>query len=226
MARNRLKPKAAAIFDLDGVLVDTAEHHFQAWRELAERLGVPFDRQRNEALRGVDRMTSLLLLLGDQARRFTEGEKVALCAEKNASYVRRISALTPADLLPGTRELLLALRAQAVPVAVASSSKNARLVIARLGIADLLATVVDGNEELAAKPAPDLFLAAATRLGVLPAHCVVIEDAAAGIAAARSAGMRAVGVGAPESLNGADFIVSVIAELTVTAILRLAAGVM
>lgn len=195
------------LFDLDGVLVDTAEHHYQAWKELADRIGVPFDRTRNEELRGVARMDSLLLLLGEHGKRFTATEKEAMCTEKNAAYVRRIDGITASDLLPGARDLLESLRKAGALLAVASSSRNAGTVLDRLGILPFFHTVVDGNDVKAAKPAPDLFVLAANRLGVAPERCVVVEDAEAGVAAARAAGMRCIGIGDPLRLRDANLVV-------------------
>ncbi len=202
------------IFDLDGVLVDTAEHHYQAWQQLANRVGVPFDRSRNDALRGIDRMNSLLLLLGERAVRLTAAEKEALCAEKNAAYVRLIERITPADLQPGARELLESLRSAGALLAVASSSRNARAVLDRLGIEPLLHAIVDGAEVSTAKPAPDLFLLASRRLGVAPERCVVFEDAAAGVGAAKACGMRCVGIGDHRRVGMADAVVPSVAGVS------------
>ena len=201
------------IFDLDGVLVDTAEYHYQAWKQLADRIGVPFDRRRNEALRGVDRMNSLLLLLGNNAERFTAAEKESFCAEKNAEYVRIIERITPQHLLPGARELLENLRAAGIPVAVASSSKNACQVLERLGILPLLKAVVDGSEVAAAKPAPDLFFLAAQKLGIAPGACIVVEDAQAGVVAAHAGGMQCIGIGSLERVGKAEWVVGSVAEI-------------
>jgi beta-phosphoglucomutase len=212
------------IFDLDGVLVDTAEYHYQAWQKLADRIGVPFDRQHNEALRGVDRMNSLLLLLGEHAGRFSAAEKEAFCVEKNADYVRLIESITPADLLPGAKGLLHALRSAGALCAVASSSKNARPVLERLGILPLLHAVVDGGEVATAKPAPALFLLAAARLGLDPARCVVVEDAEAGVAAATAGGMRCIGSGDPAIVGAADEVVASVAEITVPMISSVVCG--
>lgn len=209
------------IFDLDGVLVDTAEYHYRAWQALADRIGVPFDRRANEALRGVDRENSLLLLLGARADRFTEAEKAAFCAAKNADYVRLIETITPADLLPGAEALLRALRAARIPCAVASSSKNAPAVIARLGIGDLLEAVIDGAQVAKAKPDPELFLMAAARLGVMPAHCVVVEDAEAGVQAALAGAMRAIGIGDPARVGAAHRVCATVADISVAMIREL-----
>jgi kojibiose phosphorylase len=199
---------AGVIFDLDGVLVDTAEFHYRAWQALADRIGVPFDRQANEALRGVDRMNSLLLLLGPHASRFSEADKEAFCAEKNAQYVQLIADISPADLLPGAGELLAALREAGIPAAVASSSKNARPVVKSLGIEGLLTAIVDGSEVHRAKPDPALFLLAAERLGQTPAQCVVVEDAEAGVDAGLAGGMRVIGIGDPARVGAAHRVVN------------------
>ncbi|HOF89186.1 MAG TPA: beta-phosphoglucomutase [Armatimonadota bacterium] len=212
------------IFDLDGVLVDTAEYHYRAWQALADRIGVPFDRRANEALRGVDREHSLLLLLGAHADRFSEEEKAAFRASKNAAYVRAIETITPADLLPGARELLRALRAARIPAAVASSSKNARRVVERLEIGDLLDGLVDGSRVDKAKPDPELFLIAAARLGVMPAHCVAVEDAEAGVRAALAGGMRAIGIGDPARVGAAHRVCPSVAAITVEMIRELMAA--
>ncbi len=214
-----MSDKTGVIFDLDGVLVDSAEFHYQAWQQLADRIGVPFDRHANEALRGVDRTNSLRLLLGTHATRFSDAEKDAFCAEKNAAYVQLIDRITPKDLLPGAAELLSALRAAGIPAAVASSSRNARPLLERLGIMPLLKAVVDGSEVAAAKPAPDLFLLAAAKLGLLPAQCVVVEDAEAGVVAAHAGGMRCIGIGTPARVGAAEHVVAGVAEITV-ALLR------
>ena len=207
------EPVEAVILDLDGVLVDTAEFHYLAWKRLADQLGVPFDREANHALRGVDRWNSLLRLLGDQASRFRRDELEEFCTRKNAHYVELIQNLSPADLLPGAPQFLENLRARRLPAAVASSSKNARFVVDRLGLAPLLSAVVDGSEAAESKPAPDLFLLAASRLGVPPTKCVVVEDAAAGIDAALAAGMRCVGVGVEDVVAGADLFAPSVAEI-------------
>lgn len=214
-------PTLGIIFDLDGVLVDTAEFHYRAWQQLADRIQVPFDRHRNEALRGVDRMNSLLLLLGEHAGRFSAAEKEAFCTEKNAVYVKLIETITPQDLLPGARQLLGALRAAAIPAAVASSSKNARPVLERLGITGLLSAIVDGSEVSTAKPAPDLFLLAAAKIGVPAAHCVVVEDAEAGVAAARAGGMHCVGIGEPAHVGAADRVVAGVSHIGVPLLCQL-----
>lgn len=205
------KSFANAIFDLDGVLVDTAELHYLAWKHVADELGVPFDRKKNERLRGVPRMRSLEIVVEDLPSRPAAME--ALATRKNALYVESIQQLTPADLLPGVRTLLTVLRSHGVRLALGSSSRNARAVIERLGIASLLDAVVDGDGFAHAKPAPDVFLNAARLLDVEPATCVVVEDAQSGIEAAKAAGMFAVGIARDEPLHGADLTVRSPAEI-------------
>jgi beta-phosphoglucomutase len=195
----------AVIFDLDGVLVNTAEFHYLGWKRLADELGIPFDRSINERLKGVSRLDSLKILLEKAPGR--EFDLVALADRKNGYYVEMIQGITPADLLPGVPELLEALRRLGVKVGVASASRNARFVLSRLEIEPWLDAVTDGNDFLKPKPAPDLFLCCAGRLEVPPGRCVVVEDAQAGIEAAHAGEMCAVGVGPPENLRGADVLI-------------------
>ncbi len=194
----------AVLFDLDGVLTDTSEYHYLAWKRLADELGIPFNRQDNEALRGVSRRESLMLLL--KGRPATEEEMQEWMERKNRYYVEYISQMTPDNLLPGALNLLQELRENGYKTAIVSSSKNTPMVLERLKIAHLMDVVVDGNAPARSKPAPDLFLLAAERLGVSPQECLVVEDAAAGIDAARAAGMRSLGLGPQERVGHADLV--------------------
>lgn len=203
----------AVLFDLDGVLTDTAELHYQSWQTLADELGLPFDRHANEALRGLSREQSLALVLGARAGEVSEAQRADLTRRKNEDYLRRVAKMTPADLLPGAAELLAALAAMDVPMAVASSSRNAHTVIERLGIASRFRVIVDGNLAPRSKPDPQVFLVAAERLGVAPSRCIVVEDAASGVAAAKAAGMRVIGLGPPERVGAADRVVSCLSEI-------------
>jgi beta-phosphoglucomutase len=211
---------AAAIFDLDGVLVDTARYHYLAWKRLADEYGFRFSEEDNERLKGVSRMRSLEILLEIGNVQASDVEKEALAARKNVWYVEQISALDETALLPGSRECLEALGRMEVPVALASASKNAKMVIERLKIAPLFQYVVDAAQITKAKPAPDIFFAAAKGLGVKPTSAVVFEDAPAGIEAAHAAGMFAVGVGAAQSLPDADSIISNLSELNLALLFR------
>lgn len=192
------------IFDLDGVLTDTAEAHYRAWQRLADEEGLAFDRAANEALRGVSRRGSLDRLLA--GRPVDEPAAEALMARKNGYYLELVGEMTPADALPGAVELLAAARAAGLRVALASASLNARLVMERLGLLDAVDVLCDGRTVERGKPAPDLFLHAAARLGLAPADCLVFEDAATGIEAAHAAGMRAIGIGPAERVGEAELV--------------------
>ncbi len=192
------------IFDLDGVLTDTSEFHYLGWKRLADEEGIPFDREANEALRGLSRRDSLRRLLGD--RPATEAQMQEMMARKNRYYQELIQNVTPANLLPGALALLDELRAAGVKVAIGSASKNARTVVQRLGIADRVDVIADGHSVERHKPAPDLFLHAAALLGLSPTECVVVEDAASGVEAALAAGMWAVGLGPVERVGAAHVV--------------------
>lgn len=194
------------IFDLDGVITDTAEFHYRGWKRLADDEGWPFDRAANEKLRGVSRRASLLLLLGARAGDYTEAQLQAFETRKNNYYRESIREITPRELLPGAKELLQEIRAAGYKIALGSVSKNAGEVIDRLGIRDLFDAVADGYSVTQPKPAPDLFLKAAAQLQLPPQECVVVEDAAAGIQAAKAGGFYAVGLGPPTRVGGADAI--------------------
>ena len=197
---------ACCIFDLDGVVVDTARYHYLAWRELAAGLGFDFTPARGEATRGVSRMASLEIVLaaGGMQERFTPEEKERLAERKNARYLELIGAMTPSDVLPGVREFLGELRGRGVKVVLGSSSKNAGAILDRCALRPLFDAVVDGTLVTRAKPDPEVFVRGAEDVGLPAAECVVFEDAAAGVAAARRAGMRAVGVGCSATLAAAD----------------------
>ncbi|MGB9776884.1 MAG: beta-phosphoglucomutase [Anaerolineae bacterium] len=186
-------PIKAFIFDLDGVLTDTSEYHYRAWKRLADELGIPFDRQRNEALRGVSRRRSLELLL--DGRPATEAQMEEWMERKNRYYVEFLQRLTPDDLLPGALALLEEIRQAGLKVGIASASKNTRTVLDRLNLWPLADAVSDGTHGERTKPAPDLFLHCARQLGVAPEEAVVVEDAAAGVEAALAGGFWAVGLG-------------------------------
>lgn len=203
----------AAIFDLDGVLVDTATYHYQAWKRLAAELGFAFSKDHNERLKGVSRMRSLEILLEVGGLSFREEEKQKLADRKNAWYVEAISHLDKSELLPGAEACLQALREAHVPIALGSASRNAPLILRGLGIEKAFDCVVDAATIPHAKPAPDVFLAAARGLDVPAPCCVVFEDALAGIEAAHRAGMYAIGIGRAEALPTADCIAENLAQV-------------
>ena len=197
----------AALFDLDGVIVDTARYHYLAWRELANGLGFDLSEQQNERLKGVSRMESLDVVLGIGGVTVGADEKLLLATTKNTRYVEMITQIDPSEILPGAKEYLLALRARGVKIALGSASKNAEIILEKLGIRPLFDAVIDGNMVSKSKPDPEVFLLGARVLGVAPSACVVFEDAAAGIDAARAGGMHAVGIGRSENLPLADLVV-------------------
>ncbi|MCY8040432.1 beta-phosphoglucomutase [Bacillus paralicheniformis] len=206
----------AVIFDLDGVITDTAEHHYLAWKHTAEQIGIEIDRSFNERLKGIDRERSLntILIHGGAAGTYREAEKQEIMRRKNQYYQQLIQNLTPHDLLPGIAGLFAELKRENVSIALASSSRNAPAILQRLGLMDEFHAVVDPAALARGKPDPEIFLTAAALLGVPPSQCAAIEDAEAGIAAIKSAGMFAVGVGDETSLSGADLIVPDTNELT------------
>ena len=192
------------IFDLDGVLTDTAEYHFRGWKRLADEEGLPFTREDNESLRGVPRRESLLLIL--KGKSVSEEKLQEMMERKNQYYLEFIHEIKPSDLLPGALRFLEELRAAGLKAAIGSASKNAGEVIERLGIGSLLDAISDGHSVERQKPAPDLFLHAAAQLGLNPHDCVVVEDATVGIAAARAGGFRTIGLGPSERVGEADVV--------------------
>lgn len=213
----------AVIFDLDGVLTDTAHYHFQAWQALALSLGIPFDESDNEQLKGVDRLGSLRLILQKGQLRCTAAEEANLMAQKNSHYLSLIANIRPADLFPGVPELFAALKQQRIKIGLASASKNAALVLDKLGITEAFDAIADAALVKNSKPDPEIFLQAATRLGVAPAACIGIEDAAAGVTAIQRAGMRAIGVGDPAHLAEALLVYPSVAAIKLEELLALPA---
>lgn len=197
----------AVIFDLDGVITDTARYHYLAWKRLADSQGVHFDEEANEHLKGIDRMGSLDLILAGAKRQYTPEEKLALAHDKNEHYKELISTMSPADLLPGAVQALDACRAAGLKIGLASVSKNAFSVLDSLGIRDKFDYVVDAATIARGKPDPEIFLKAARELGVPPEHCLGVEDAVAGVASIKSAGMFALGIGDPAILRQADVVI-------------------
>lgn len=196
------------IFDLDGVLTDTAHYHYLAWKKLAESVGASFDAAFNEQLKGVDRMGSLDLILAASGKDFSEADKLTLADEKNRHYQSLIAQLSPADLLPGAAASLQQIRAAGLKTALASVSKNAQAVIERLGIADQFDVVVDAAKIKNSKPDPEIFLTAAAGLGLTSDECFGVEDSIAGIRAIKSASMFALGIGSPAVLTEADVVIA------------------
>ncbi|NRD76514.1 beta-phosphoglucomutase [Bacillus sp. BRMEA1] len=198
----------AIIFDLDGVITDTAEFHYLAWKAVSEELGIPFTRDFNEELKGVSRMESLekILVLGGKQNDFTEREKVLLAERKNNHYCRLIEEITPKDLLPGIGDFLAEVKQRGIKIGLASVSKNAFTVMNHLNLTSEFDTIVDAAAIRNGKPDPEIFLRAADQLGIEPNACIGIEDAEAGVAAIKAAGMFAVGIGKAERLAQADLL--------------------
>ena len=202
------------IFDLDGVLVDTAKYHYWAWKRLAKELGFDFSEQHNERLKGVSRMASLDILLEVGGIKDLPEEKQNLAAKKNTWYVAYINRMTPDEILPGVLDFLHQLKAAHVKTALGSASKNAPLILKRTGLARFFDAIIDGNTITKAKPDPEVFLLGAQALGVPAEHCVVFEDAEAGVEAALRAGMKCVGVGNPTILHKATVVIPGLEGLT------------
>ena len=168
------------IFDLDGVICSTDEYHYLAWKALADRLRIPFDRERNDLLRGVSRMQSLEIILEKSGRSFTAAEKAALAEEKNSLYRRLLGRMSPADLPDDVRRTLGALRGAGLRLAIGSSSKNTPFILRQIGLEGFFDAVADGNCITRSKPDPEVFLKAAEMLGLPPRDCLVVEDAVSG----------------------------------------------
>jgi beta-phosphoglucomutase len=199
------------LFDLDGVLVDTAQYHFLAWQRMAAELGIHFGEAENEQLKGVSRAESLTRILAWGGKSLSDAEKQHWMTLKNDWYLELVRGMPADDYLPGAHEFLRASRAAGIKVALGSASKNAPLILERLGWIPLFDALVDGNVVTASKPDPEVFLEGARRLGLKPEECVVFEDSEAGVEAARRGGMKVVGIG--HGLD-ADLLVSGLDQLT------------
>ncbi|MBT2293188.1 beta-phosphoglucomutase [Paenibacillus albidus] len=202
-----------AIFDLDGVIVDTAKYHYLAWRWLARQHGFDFTEEDNERLKGVSRDRSLEILLEIGKVTVSEAEKKAMADLKNAKYVEYITGMDESELLPGARDYILCLRDAGVKIALGSASKNAAFILEKLSVTSLFDAVIDGTKTIKAKPDPEVFLLACRELRLLPEDCVVFEDAVAGVQAARAAGIHVVGIGNTSQLTEANAVVGGLDEL-------------
>lgn len=212
---------AACIFDLDGVIVDTAVYHFKAWKRLANELGFSFTEAQNEKLKGISRVQSLELILGWGGVEKSSEEQHELATRKNDWYVDMVHHMTPGEILPGAKELLESLRAAGIKTALGSASKNAGIILEKVGILPLFDVVVDGNMVSASKPDPEVFLKGAEALGVSPERCIVFEDAIAGVQAAKAGGMKVVGIGEETVLQGADLIVENLQKINIQVLTNL-----
>ncbi|WP_291861563.1 beta-phosphoglucomutase [Marinilabilia sp.] len=211
----------ACLFDLDGVIVDTARYHFIAWKALAEELGFEFTEKDNERLKGVSRMRSMDILLEIGGIDFPREKKEELATRKNEHYRSFITKMEPNEILPGSTEFIKELKKHNIKIALGSASKNAMTILDRLQLTDWFDAVIDGTKVSKAKPDPEVFLKGAEALGVSPNECVVFEDAEAGVEAALAGGMKCVGIGTPEILGNAHLVVSGLHEMSFEKLSRL-----
>ena len=201
------------IFDLDGVLLSTDEYHYQAWKVLADKLGIYFDKTINNKLRGVSRMASLEIILGDKSADYTQEQKNAFAEEKNHVYRELLLQMKPTDVSDEVRLTLDKIRAMGIKTAIGSSSKNTRYIMERTEITNYFDAISDGNNITKSKPDPEVFLKAAEYLGLNPQDCIVVEDAHAGIDAAKSGGFTAVAIGDATTHQQADYKITTFDEL-------------
>lgn len=192
------------IFDLDGVIVDTAKYHYIAWKRLANELGFDFTKEQNEKLKGVSRMKSLDILLDIGKKQFSEQEKIDLANKKNTWYVEFISKMDSSEILSGVKQFLDILKDNNIKIAIGSASKNTMLILNNINLTTYFDSVIDGNKVTKAKPNPEVFLLAAKELNIKPENCVVFEDAEAGIEAALAANMKVIGIGSSNILKKAN----------------------
>jgi beta-phosphoglucomutase len=195
----------AVIFDLDGVIVSTDEYHYKAWQRMADEEGIYFDKGINEALRGVSRMECMDIILKRADRPYTQEEKVSLAERKNEYYKDMLKEVTPKDILPGVMDLLKELKRHGIKTAIGSSSKNAPIILERIGLDKHFDAVADGNHIKNSKPHPEVFLLAAQKLEAVSEECLVVEDAEAGVEAALAGGMKVVGVGSASNSDKANY---------------------
>lgn len=211
----------ACLFDLDGVIVDTAKYHYIAWRELAKELGFEFTEADNERLKGVSRMTSLNILLEIGGISLSEEEKLQLAEKKNDNYRTYILKMQPDEILEGAKEFLQELQSKGIKIALGSASKNAMTILERLGLTHLFEAIIDGTKVSEAKPNPEVFLKGAEALGVAPEECVVFEDAEAGVEAALAGQMKCVGIGSSNVLGKANLVIDGLHQMTYEKLMEL-----
>ena len=211
----------ACLFDLDGVIVDTAKYHYIAWRELANELGFEFTEEDNERLKGVSRMTSLNILLEIGGVTLSDEEKNRLAEKKNENYRTFILKMQPDEILDGAKEFLLELQQKNIRIALGSASKNAMTILDRLELTECFEAIIDGTKVTEAKPDPEVFLKGAEALGVRPEECLVFEDAEAGVEAALAGNMKCVGIGSPNNLGKAHLVIDGLHQMTYEKLIEL-----
>lgn len=210
----------AFLFDLDGVIVDTAIYHYQAWKRLANELGFDISEEFNEQLKGVSRMESLDLILAHGGQTVSDEKKTELATQKNQWYLELVSRMTSEDILPGVATFFSQVHKAGLKTALGSVSKNAPMILERIGMADAFDAIIDGTKISKGKPDPEVFTKGADELGVSPAECVVFEDAVAGVEAGKRGGMFVVGLGSPDVLTRADLVAPSLETLTVDEVLE------
>lgn len=203
----------AVIFDLDGVIVSTDHYHYIAWKKIADQEGIEFNTQINHRLRGVSRMESLDIILEKANRVYGQEEKEQLAEQKNMYYRESLTLLSDKDLLPGVKETLKQLKLRGIRIAIGSSSKNTPLILRQTGLLEMFDGIADGNMIANSKPHPEVFLLAASKIGVAPEACLVVEDAEAGVEAGLRAGMKVAGVGEAGSCNKVDYSLETVDKL-------------
>lgn len=211
---------AGCLFDMDGVIVDSAAHHFTAWKRLADEMSIPFTEEDNHALKGLSRVDSLEHILRLGNLQVDERTKQRLMDQKNAWYLELIEGMRAQDILPGAKELVEELVEEGIGVGLGSSSRNAQLILDNVGLTPLFDVVVDGNHLTLSKPDPEVFLKGAAGLDASPADCVVFEDAPSGVEAGKAGGFFVVGVGEPEVLAGADVVIPSMDGFTLSSLRR------
>jgi len=213
-------PIKAFLFDLDGVIVDTAIHHYHAWKRLANELGFDISEEFNEQLKGVSRVDSLNIILEHGGLTLPDEEKRDLAIRKNGWYLELVSRMTPDDILPGVPDFFAQTRKAGLLTALGSASKNAPLILERIGMSEVFDAVIDGTKVEKSKPDPEVFTKGADDLEVRYSECVVFEDAVAGVEAGNRAGMFTVGIGSPGVLILANMVAPSLDELTVDSVLE------
>lgn len=210
------------VFDLDGVITDTAKYHFIAWKNLADSIGITIDLKFNEQLKGISRMDSLdrILAYGGKENTYSETEKQTLAQKKNDEYVALLQDLTPADLLPGVKDFLTEAKERKIPCSIASASKNAPFILKKLAVIDQFDAIVDPSTLSKGKPDPEIFVRAAEAIGITPEEAVGFEDAQAGIDGIKACGMYAVGVICGEDLANADLIVEKLSDIAIDELIQ------
>ena len=214
--------KKGFIFDLDGVIVDTAKYHYLAWKHLADELEIPFTKEQNEQFKGVSRKRCLEILLDWGNLKVSQTQFDAWLIEKNEDYLQYIETMSASEILPDVPKILNYLREHNIPMALGSASKNARPILKKVGLIPYFTSIVDGTQVTKAKPDPEVFMIAARDLKVMPENCIVFEDALAGIEAANSAGMTSIGIGKKEILTDAHFVFKDFTEIELDFIKELA----